>query len=222
MAGRKPPGRRLIDFGGQNARGLGSTSRIVAPEDCFSMRCSSCDKLHYISRIELSRASRPKCTNCGGGLVEIEANYYKRIGKTPTQLKRQKKAEDAQKPFKCQHCELAFRNEVALKLHDKEKHGKPKMIPDTHWHPVPGDIAWQQEMIRVLKSRATWAVPGARSVFRIDKDAQQFALLLGEPDDETNRRIAKVFRIIGFTEVDRSELPLKNPAADDSEKSEPS
>lgn len=122
MAGKKP-GRRLIDYGGQNANGYRVNKRYVAPEDCFSMRCSSCNKLHYLSRIELSRASRPRCANCGGSLTEIEANYYKRIGTTPTRLKRRKKAEEAQKPFKCQHCELAFRNEVAMQMHEKEKHG---------------------------------------------------------------------------------------------------
>lgn len=75
------------------------------------------------------------------------------------------------------------------------------MIPETDWNPKPSDIAWQRGLVRVLQKRARWAVPGSTSVFRIDKQAQHFALVAGNPDHETNRRIAKVFRLIGYSEV---------------------
>lgn len=74
------------------------------------------------------------------------------------------------------------------------------MIPDTTWEPTPSDIAWQQGWINLLRKRATWAVPGSLSIFNIDKDRMIFSLSRGDPKDETNRRIAKVFRKLGFTE----------------------
>ncbi len=74
------------------------------------------------------------------------------------------------------------------------------MIPDTRWEPTPTDIAWQTEMVRILKNKGTWAVPGTMSIFELDKPNKTFKLLVGEPGEETNRRIAKVFRRLGFSE----------------------
>lgn len=79
------------------------------------------------------------------------------------------------------------------------------MIPDTTWEPTPSDVAWQQGMIRILIKRGTWAVPGTLSIFKIDKDKKLFSLSVGNPQDETNRRIAKVFKKLGFTEGDMPE-----------------
>jgi hypothetical protein len=74
------------------------------------------------------------------------------------------------------------------------------MIPDTSWTPEPSDIVWQRELIRLLKIEAEWEVPASRSVFEINKRRKTFILTKGNPRDETNRRIAKVFRFLGFTE----------------------
>jgi hypothetical protein len=82
------------------------------------------------------------------------------------------------------------------------------MIPDTRWEPTPQDVAWQAGMIRVLKNKGTWAVPGTMSVFELDKPNKTFKLLCGEPDAETNRRIAKVFKRLGFSEkTDDDDIP---------------
>lgn len=74
------------------------------------------------------------------------------------------------------------------------------MIPKTNWEPTAADIAWQRNMIALLTDHATWGVPGALSAFEIDKPAKKFKLVVGEPNDETNRRIAKVFILLGFSE----------------------
>lgn len=86
------------------------------------------------------------------------------------------------------------------------------MIPDTKWEPTASDIDWQRGMVRILHKRGTWAVPGALSVFKIDKDKMKFMLSTGDPDDEVNRRIAKVFRILGFSE---GELPEEEAESTD-------
>lgn len=78
------------------------------------------------------------------------------------------------------------------------------MIPHTDWEPTPADIAWQENMLRVLRQDATWAVPVSQSVFVVDKAAMTFKLSVGDPNDETNRRIAVVFKRLGYTEDDRT------------------
>jgi len=74
------------------------------------------------------------------------------------------------------------------------------VIPDTSWEPTPQDVAWQSQMVHILKNKGTWAVPGTMSVFELDKPNKKFKLLVGSPDEETNRRIAKVFKRLGFSE----------------------
>lgn len=83
------------------------------------------------------------------------------------------------------------------------------MIPNTDWKPTLKDIKWQRSMIDMLKDRATWGVPGALSAFEIDKTTKKFKLVVGNPDDETNRRIAKVFKRLGFSEDDGN--PTSSP-----------
>lgn len=88
------------------------------------------------------------------------------------------------------------------------------MIPDTDWKPRPSDIAWQKELIRVLTPRATWTVPGSMSVFEISKLNNKFKLVVGDPEAETNRRIAKVFKMLGFSEADDIDSPPKTRPID--------
>ena len=78
------------------------------------------------------------------------------------------------------------------------------MIPPTDWTPTPADIAWQRNMLRVLQADkpTSWAVPCSASVFQIDKKNRTFRLKLGNPDDETNKRIAVVFIHLGYKEVE--------------------
>jgi hypothetical protein len=78
------------------------------------------------------------------------------------------------------------------------------LIPGTSWTPTPSDIAWQENMIRILKDGAVWGVPISESAFLIDKSAKTFQLISGDPWNETNRRIAKVFALLDYTEVDAS------------------
>ncbi len=59
--------------------------------------------------------------------------------------------------------------------------------------------------MRLLINKAAWAVPGTQSIFEIDKDSKTFKLVVGNPEEETNRRIAKVFRRLGFSEFGASD-----------------
>ena len=74
------------------------------------------------------------------------------------------------------------------------------MIPATAWEPSSADIAWQEQIVRILTDNATWAVPGTQSIFEIAKADKTFKLVVGNPEEETNRRIAKVFKRLGFSE----------------------
>ncbi len=82
------------------------------------------------------------------------------------------------------------------------------MIPDTDWEPTPNDIDWQKQMLKLLANKGSWAVPVSQSVFELDKPNKKFKLIIGDADHETNRRIAKVFKHLGFSEVDANEDPL--------------
>jgi hypothetical protein len=74
------------------------------------------------------------------------------------------------------------------------------MIPNTTWKPEPEHLEWQKNLVRMLTDSATWAVPGTASIFQINKSLKTFELTTGDPNDEGNRRIAKVFKQIGFSE----------------------
>lgn len=75
------------------------------------------------------------------------------------------------------------------------------MIGETSWEPTEQDIAWQENMIRLLKNRAVWGVPANQSAFKIDKIDKTFQLIGGDPTNETNRRIAKVFTLLNYTQL---------------------
>lgn len=78
------------------------------------------------------------------------------------------------------------------------------MIPKTDWRPSETDVEWQREMLRVLRDGAVWGVPISLSSFKFDKTNKTFCLIIGDPENETNRRIAKVLKIIGYVEVEKT------------------
>lgn len=74
-------------------------------------------------------------------------------------------------------------------------------IPDTSWTPTASDIAWQESMIRILRENAAWGVPMNGSVFIVSNAKKTFKLAEGDYNDETNKRIAKIFRLLGYTQI---------------------
>lgn len=74
-------------------------------------------------------------------------------------------------------------------------------IPDTDWTPTQTDIAWQQNMIRVLRENGVWGVPMNQSTFVISHKNKTFKLVAGNYADETNKRIAKIFRLLGYAQI---------------------
>jgi hypothetical protein len=79
------------------------------------------------------------------------------------------------------------------------------MIPTTSWEPTPSDIAWQRSWLEIMANGAVWGVPTSTSSFKFDKINKTFCLIIGDPTHETNRRIAKVLKIIGYDEVSHTE-----------------
>lgn len=75
------------------------------------------------------------------------------------------------------------------------------MIPMTDWEPTEPDIAWQKTFIDTLANGAMWGVPATGSAFKFDKENKTFCLTSGDPTHETNRRIAKVLKILGYAET---------------------
>jgi|688.fasta_scaffold269103_4 hypothetical protein len=75
------------------------------------------------------------------------------------------------------------------------------MIAKTNWEPTIADIEWQKTLIETMRDNSTWAVPISRSVFQINKSSKTFKLLTGDPNNETNRRIAVVFKKLEYSEA---------------------
>lgn len=75
------------------------------------------------------------------------------------------------------------------------------MIPTTKWEPSRTDILFQESLLRTLKDGSVWGVPCSESVFKFDKTRKTFCLIAGNPNDETNRRIAKIMKMFGYSEV---------------------
>jgi Rieske Fe-S protein len=67
----------------------------------------------------------------------------------------------------------------------------------TKWTPKPSDIAWVEELLRVLKDNGTWACPCSQSVFVFDKKAKEYTLQ-GCSEDPTNRKTIKILTDLGW------------------------
>lgn len=75
------------------------------------------------------------------------------------------------------------------------------MLPVTEWAPSEADIIWQKNLLRALKAEAVWAIPYNGSAFAINQTNKTFYLQIGDPIDDTNRRIVAVFEILGYTNI---------------------
>lgn len=51
-----------------------------------------------------------------------------------------------------------------------------------------------------LKDNDVWGVPMNQSAFKLNKPNMTFELVVGDPNDETNRRIKVVFVKLGYRE----------------------
>jgi hypothetical protein len=97
---------KIDDYGG-NAYVRGSRNRTTRKGNTSSFRCDSCHKINYLTKRELSRASRPRCTACGGMLVE-----------TASEEKRHKpmRAQVIGKTYRCKFCGRALGDFKAFSL----------------------------------------------------------------------------------------------------------
>jgi hypothetical protein len=68
------------------------------------------------------------------------------------------------------------------------------------WIPRPSDITWTENLILSLKDGGSWAVPMNESIYQIFKTKKTYKLLLGNPNEETNQKIEKVFHLLGYKE----------------------
>lgn len=112
--------KRVKDFGG-GPRGPRHRSVLLEGHNLISMRCISCNKLNYVGFLETQRAAAPRCTACGGGLMEIETSYKRRTGCSYKKAEKMVSQLGA-KPFTCETCKKKFRSAVALRLHAQEQH----------------------------------------------------------------------------------------------------
>lgn len=63
----------VSDYGGSNVgRRVAYRKSFKIGEGLESYRCLDCHKCRFVSRIEWTRAARPRCTACGGQLDETK------------------------------------------------------------------------------------------------------------------------------------------------------
>lgn len=79
------------------------------------------------------------------------------------------------------------------------------MIPTTDWEPTPADVLWQESWIRAIKDGGVWGIPANKSAFKFNKKDKTFCLISGDPNHETNRRVAKILKMLNYTEVVNTE-----------------
>ena len=118
------------DYGGVSAGGR--YPRKIKKGDSYSFRCRDCGKLRHCGRLEVFRASRPRCLGCGGTLVETEPSVKRRVarmdavalekGTSARELTREEKralsaAAKAEVSCRCRGCDAGFVADKFLVLH---------------------------------------------------------------------------------------------------------
>lgn len=63
------------------------------------------------------------------------------------------------------------------------------------------DVAWTEQLFRMMKHGAVWAVPHNQCVYRIDKEQKRLVLISGQPD-ELHERTKQVCARFGYTVVE--------------------
>lgn len=77
------------------------------------------------------------------------------------------------------------------------------------WEPSNSDITWTLNLILRIKEGGVWAVPVSMTTYTLHhskKQAEKLALLEGMGGD-TNNRIDKCFKKIGWEVIDHGKIP---------------
>lgn len=77
--------------------------------------------------------------------------------------------------------------------------------PTLKWEPTDSDIAWQRNVLTLLKDGAVWGT--SFGIFKVNKSDKTVELTQGDPDHECNQRILIVFARLGY----KFATPKKHP-----------
>lgn len=75
----------ISDYGGNAHYRRGARTTRMSREKLRSFRCSDCNKIRFLTRLELTRAAVQHCLECGGSLEETKASRKRRIQQTDAQ-----------------------------------------------------------------------------------------------------------------------------------------
>jgi hypothetical protein len=120
-----------LDLGRRIRVRRGAGLDTIRTDADVSLRCADCGRLRYSTVYEASRASRLRCTACGGLLVETKAT--ERRNRLLAHLRYGDSVLDASRIVPCPSCDAMFRTGVALQLHREERHGAVKKV-DPNWN----------------------------------------------------------------------------------------
>lgn len=66
-----------------------------------------------------------------------------------------------------------------------------RLLEAEDWQPRPSDIAWTENLLRMIKDGGMWAVPMSSSIYRVNHKDRQLELVEGDALD-MHSRITKV------------------------------
>jgi hypothetical protein len=72
----------VADYGGNHYGGRPRFAKVTKTT-AVSLRCPDCNTMRWANRLELARAARPRCLECGGLLRETEAARKRARGPRP-------------------------------------------------------------------------------------------------------------------------------------------
>lgn len=78
----------------------------------------------------------------------------------------------------------------------------------TNWKPRHNDLAWTENLVRQVRVGGAWIVPMNQSIWRIERHSVVHSgftlqyghaiLTCGDPEDDTNQRIAKTLEALSY------------------------
>jgi hypothetical protein len=72
------------------------------------------------------------------------------------------------------------------------------------WQPNERDIAWAEQMVRIIKNEGTWCVPESGQIFQFYHDPKEIHLIYGDPKHIYFEQNKICFGKLGYTVLDKT------------------
>ena len=79
------------------------------------------------------------------------------------------------------------------------------MVSLMEYQPSPSDIAWTENVLRIIRDGGVWGIPGTGQVYKVDHKEKTLTLIMdpGTPEaDELHLKIIAVAKAMGWKVYD--------------------